>query len=182
MEKISNDAIIQTRPTDGALRNQIVLRKIFGCLCIKDLKQCRLVNKTWDIEARSYLKDFRKSYPKISELSTCSSLYRLNGLISDINVGFINSVRITFEPENHWDCQFRDEKSVVYNELLEKLQIKHLSISWATFDGQPECPAKKFVISLLREKNSRLHTLNLLSFLKTFRAILIRAGIRIYPT
>ena len=61
------------------------------------------------------------------------------------------------------------EELLVYTELLEKLLNKHLFFSWATSDGQPECPAKKFVISLLREKIATLRTLKFIEFRQDFQ-------------
>ena len=164
------------------MRNQIILRKMFHYLCLKDLKQCRLVNRTWGYEARSYLKDCRQCYLKISESSTCSSLYRLNELISEINLDYINSLRIDFEPEKHWDCQFRENEPITYDQLLANLEIKHLYISWETFDGQLGCPSKKFVIALLREKIIKLESLIFIDFPRALGNILTRTGIPIYPT
>ena len=62
----------------AALGNQIVLRKIFSFLESSDLRKCRLVNKFWEFEVSSYIREFRRCNVSISDYDPCSSLNHLN--------------------------------------------------------------------------------------------------------
>ena len=69
-------------PGTAALANPLILKSIFSYLLLKDLKNCRLVNKTWSFEAGSNIRDFRQCHVSISSVNHCSDLYDLNELVS----------------------------------------------------------------------------------------------------
>ena len=144
---------------ESAMKNPVVLRIIFSYLPLNNLKKCSLVDKTWNFEVRSYIRDFRQCNANISEVIPCFDLHILNDLVSHMTVVPINSLTFNFGPFSHSDCKLKGNETNKYEELLKKLPLKYLYISWDIFFGPKECPAIRFVVSLLLEKTIELHAL-----------------------
>ena len=159
-----------------ALANQIILTRIFSNLPFNDLKNCRLVNTTWNFEAALYIKNFHPCHAHISKAKPCFNLYDLNELVSGMTVVPINSLKIDIRTPSRWDhsfCQLVLNESKVCSHLLEKVPLKYLYIrSELLFKDLKLCPMIPFVISLLSGKLSELHTLILSGNFTEFLRIL----------
>ena len=144
---------------EAALGNKVVLRQVFSYLSFSDLRQCRLVNKTWNFEAGSYLRDFYRCNGRINLCTPCSDLLILNDLARQSAILATNSLRISFAQIIHRSCSYSGSTRSIYAELMEKLSLKHLYISWTTNFEPGDCPAFQFVMDLFREKSMELRTL-----------------------
>ena len=142
-----------------ALMNHIVLRRIFSNLELHDLKQCRLVNKFWESEARSHVRTFRRCYAYIGGPRRCSGVKALAKIISETTfVPIINGLSISFyEDHREDDCKSQwNEASNAIDELTEKISLKYLAVYGDGGSdnnvGPVQCPAVEFVVKLFREK------------------------------
>ena len=154
--------------TEVALKNSVVLRQIFSFLELNNLKQCRLVNKLWNVQAGNYMREFHKCHVTISDVDSdyeeedvpCATL---DHLLSDMNSEpIINSLEIflVFHPY----CEEKPRRpKPYYDGLLKRLPLKYLDISWDC-DGDwgihRRCPAVEFVRALLRNL-SDFHSLKI---------------------
>ena len=138
----------------AALENKIVLRRIFCCLPLSDLKQCRLVKRTWNYEAVSFVKDFRGCICRISEDRPCSDLLALAKIVSGMNLLVpMNGLEIDLGRSSHSDCtSFGDNEHRLYEILLQALPLERLYVSWETAFSPMSCPAVNFLVDLLRRK------------------------------
>ena len=84
-----------------ALKNKIVRREIFGCLPLGDLKNCRLVNRSWNLNAVSFIKDFRRCQPRTSKERPCTDLKELAQVVRVMNIVPINSLSIELDRSCH---------------------------------------------------------------------------------
>ena len=146
---------------EAALENKVVLRHIFSFISLTDLKQCRFVNRTWNFEAGSYLRDFHCCNVNINLCTPCSDLLILNDLARQSAILSINSLRVSFVQNIHFlsSCNHCGSRRNLYAELLEKLSLKHLYVSWDTQFEPKDCPAFQFLVDLFRENTSELRTL-----------------------
>ena len=95
----------------------------------------------------------------ISTDDPCTSLDDLNQLASGMSpVVPINSLTITLNGHSRAECK-SSNKSKIYSDVVKKLNLKYLGISWdRSFQNVP-CPAVRFTTNLFRQKISQLHTL-----------------------
>ena len=162
------------RRTDDALKaalgNKIVLRQIFSCLPLSGLKECRLVNRTWNVEAVSVMKDFRQCHAHISKHIPCSDLLALAQVVSGMIIVPINSLSIVLHGYGHSECKTVENQAKVLGTLLKTLPLKNLHVSWETAFKPLTCPATKFIIDLLRRKVLELSTLEFTYLPTKFRS------------
>ena len=152
---------LQEDPAVSAFANSIVIRNVFSCLSLESLKKCRFVSKTWNFEAASCIRNFRRCEAKISASSPCSSVTVLKEIVSQMtDVVFINSVTIRFSGF-HSVCASLSNEENLCDELLKKLPLKYLTISWNSSFIPPKCCANIFLARLLREKLGQLRSLEL---------------------
>lgn len=150
---------------EAAFSNELVTERIFLYLALGDLKQCRLVSQKWKFQVESHMKscNHRQFGPKISVSHPCTDLNALDEFVfvSDLKtLPFINSFTIELSQRFHSKCSsITDSHYKMYGELLGKLKVKHLEISWDPGFKAEHCPAVKFLVTLLREKVGELHTL-----------------------
>ena len=116
------------------------------------------MSKDWNFEIQSHIRVFRRWDANISGDNPCSDLRILDGLASQLTDLTINSLTIDLVSPRHSDCESQLNQSQVYHELLKKLSLRYLRISWG---GPKECPAIKFAINLLKNNLADLHTLRL---------------------
>ena len=155
----------------AALANEIVIRNIFSYLSLDNLKQCRIVCRKWNSKICSYIRCFRQCNANIEKLEPCWVLKELNKVVGRMTTTLpINSLSINLGPHDKLTCTSvckkitKDTKSgskVYYGELLEKLSLKYLSIFWDMSFSCKNCPAVKFIITLLRKKIQQLEYLYL---------------------
>ena len=144
------------------LENKIVLRQIFHCLPLRDLKQCRLVTRSWNSEAVTFIRDFRRCGARISKECPCSDLLNLADVVWRLDVVPINSLSIELSTSGHSECKsLTENQRNMYAHLLQALHLQNLQISWHTAFSPLSCPAVNFVIDLLRKKIEDLSTLEL---------------------
>ena len=146
---------------EAAFTNQLVLQHMFSYLPLRDLKQCRFVSKDWNFEVQSYIRTFRRCDANICGKNPCSELRVLDEIASQTTALTINSLTIKFSPPVHSNCESLQNETRGYDELLKKLHLGYLCVRWCGRLKPTECPATKFVVHLLQEKLSNLHTLNL---------------------
>ena len=155
-------------PMEDALRNQLVLQRIFSCLPLKILKQCRFVSTDWNREIEFHIRTYRRCDAEISETNPCSNLGVLAALASQVtSLKIINSLTIDFSP-CHRNCHSLQNESTASEELLKKLPLRHMDIYFDSdedFLKPKQCPALNFLMYLLLEKltdpDNVLQTLNL---------------------
>ena len=152
---------------EAALRNTVVLRKIFSNLPFGSLKRCRLVNKTWNFEAGSYMRDFRRCDAKIAFTfgSPCSIAIRLqafNEVVSRMDLVVpINSLTMRF-PSFHPNCtSISGIDFSILEELIGKLPLKYLSIRWNNTPEPWSCLANRFAARVFKDKLMELYKLEL---------------------
>ena len=141
----------------AALENNIVLRKIFTCLPLSDLKQCRLMNRTWNFEAVSVIRDFRLCTARIWKQSQCSDLLALAEVVSGMSIVPINILSIRLYGSGHSDCQ--PIPANILSNLLEALPLQGLQVSWEPNFRPSNCAAISFVTELISRKIMELSTL-----------------------
>ena len=144
------DPMIENAVVESGLSNHVVIRHILSHLTLNELKQCRLVNKFWKLEVDSYIRDFRQCYAKISGPSPCTDLKALAHFLSKLTTycSVINGLSITLRPRMHSeDCRSDQEPHSLCAQLMEKVVLKYLEISWNA--GSDDCLAIKHVATLL---------------------------------
>ena len=136
----------------AALENKLVLERIFSYLPLSDLKQCRLVRKTWNYDAASFIKNFRGCVCRIWEDNPCDDLLALAKVVCGMNLIPINGLEIELRDSGHSDCKpFGEDEHKLYEALL-RLPLEHFRLSWDTDFSPLSCPAVNFVVDLLRRK------------------------------
>ena len=157
MEEIPDDK----ESVRAALGNSVILRQIFVYLSLKDLKECCLVNKIWNFEARSYIRDFRDCVAQISGKKTCHRLSTFNQVVSEMTIVPIDGLKMTWSYCDQLECKklTEEDPTLFYGELLEKLPLKYLRIALPYHFEPDDCPMVKFIITLLRESSNELQTL-----------------------
>ena len=146
----------------AALTNSVILRNIFSHMSFEDLQECRLVNTTWNFEAGSYIREFRRYDAKVRAGNPCSDLEKLDQFVSEMSILPFNGLTFDFETASHsFNCKCVRNESNTYEALFKKLSLKFLSVKWKLYFGPVECPAIKFIIKLLCEKTAKLQAFEL---------------------
>ena len=133
-------------------------------LALKELKQCRLVNKFWKREVDSYVRDLLEYRAKITGPSPCADLKALAQLLSGLtaNCSIINGLDIRLSSRLHSEHRNSDQEfHSLYAQVMEKVLLKHLVITWDSDSPPSECPAVKFVTALLHAEVENLVTLKI---------------------
>ena len=124
------------------------------------MKKFRLVKKTWDSEAVTSMRDFLLCDARISGQSHCANLLDLAQVVSGMNVGPIKSLSsIDLGGSTHSECKMIENQANMLENLLERLYLKYLYISWETTFKPLDCPAVNFVVEVLGRKIMMLSAL-----------------------
>ena len=161
-----------------ALRNALVLRHIFIHLPTRELiKSCSLVNKTWNIQTRTFIRNHRDCWVHILPCNhtnrcsckrtckPCTSLAKLDNILNNFNVVPINCMSIKLSPSENKNLCWEgtsDEKAieeVVKLENVMKFKVKNLHIDIE--DKDFSCAAQTFVAQLFCENSQNLKVLNI---------------------
>ena len=154
-----------------ALRNELVLEKIFQFLPMKSLLPCSDVCKIWNKQSRMCIRDHRKWTISICPPFACNHLNELDETIGKMTVVPFNSLDFYLEP--HENCLFHqnaghqpeqphDEASdgrFSFENLFTRMKLRYLSIC---VEGEfPNCPAIVTISRLLLEKGNEIKELQL---------------------
>ena len=134
------------------------------------LSSCSFVNKMWNREARSVIRDqkicWKRKHPKNCR-SVCQNLVHLDELCHEITAfGRLipwNGLKVAFrshEDDEVEECMQSDEAGVFLNSQTD-FNLKHLKISWQTPHGKRECGIHEPVRVLLQKCAPELRTLKL---------------------
>ena len=133
---------------------------------LNDLKLCRLMNKNWNFEICSYIKDFRQCNANIfGRNPCCSDLTTLGELVSQWTTTVpINSLSINLLPHLESLCEpaLLNKADIDFYsvELVKKLPLKFLYIWFSpNLSSETRCPEIEFVMTLLRERLQNLQLL-----------------------
>ena len=159
-------------PVSVSLRNGLILQEIFSFLPLRSLLTSSQVNKFWKAEARTYIRDHRKCpvFISSSTMLPCTQQEQLDQDVARMTIVPFNSLQIMIrphtEPESGNDCPNRrgHQANLVgnlnksgYENLVSKLKLKHLWISW--HEEVMACHVSSLISRLLAEKASELKSL-----------------------
>ena len=155
-----------------ALRNELILQEIFSFLPLKSLLTLSQVNKFWNAEARTYIRDHRKCTVSISSstIPPCAQLEQLDQDLARMAIVPFNSLKITLrlhtEPGSGNNRHRRGQQQNLlgnfnnsgYENLISKLKLKYLSLlSWD--EGAVACTVTSLIFRLLTAKATELKSL-----------------------
>ena len=175
------------------LANTIVLRRIFYYLPLNALNECSSVNKLWNFEVRSYVRDFRQCNVNICETTPCASLHTLDQLVAQMSVVHYNGIRMILGRHSATPCVEKRTPNDFYTNLINNVPLRNLDLGvywdspdeeqgewdefgeWNSLDsywdpsyGPRDCPAIKLMLALLHHKVSQLESLKFESFPSIF--------------
>ena len=145
---------------EEAFKNTVVLREIFKFLSVKDLLSASVVNRSWNFEARCYLRDCRDCVVKILGASdrSCHMLRRLDRDLGNMTIVPYNGLQVTLGTLHQW-ADYKNVESVCEN-LFRAFVLKHLSVSWTSSSPDP-CPGNQFIVKLFLHYGSTIEKLTL---------------------
>ena len=159
----------EDRSGEQALRNPLVLQYIFKFLPTGFLlSSCSLVNKSWNIETRTFIRDYRKCTVGITEKTDgtfCQFLKHLDELCGQITengrtVPF-NSFHFNLTSGKRRRCTLdcSDDEELAIPNLRSQMKLFHLDIdlrsSWY------QCHVHKPLFVLLQIKSNQLQSLKI---------------------
>ena len=136
-----------------ALRNELIVDKLFQFLPLKSLLCCSEVCKNWNKQARTYIRDHRKCTASISTSFPCSRLTELGEMVVKMTAVPYNSLQFYVKP--HRPCLNR--RSFKYENLVTTMKLKHLTIC---LEGEVrKCPAVFAIFWFLHQQRNEIRGL-----------------------
>ena len=141
----------------------MILKKIFKYFPTKYLlSPLSFVNKTWNREARTFIRDWRVCTARIDPWELCKHLRSLDELcaetVGDGRIFPFNSLRVNFD-----GCKPDEddgENGSVYEHLSAKLRLKYVQIDCEEYN--PRCPAHRQILAWIAK--DKVHQLRRLEF------------------
>ena len=149
--------------------NELILQQIFANLSTGSLlSSCSLVNKTWNAEARTFVRTYRKCVARNNDQTTpCEFLQELDRACGQMK----KSGRIL--PFNHLKMNFSkrcekqsgsddDDDEICYSNIISELKIKGLIITSSTIGfAFWDCRHHKPLRTVLKHKSTELRSLKI---------------------
>ena len=162
--------------TDEALRNPLILHTIFKYFPTKFLHhKASRVNKTWNWQARIFIRDHREYRPDGSYINPCKLLAEYIPMCANLKQNGRkipwNSLQLDLTGCKKGKCAERFQDGKCFDELGDEMKIKHLKIIW--YKKGTKCRVwKELLTFLLHQKSGDLLTLkfnNLVVLRELFR-------------
>ena len=134
-----------------------ILRQVLLNLSIPDLMSCSEVNRNWNYETRTLLRDLRKVTAVNKGDRPC---YALRCLDSDLSRMTVNPYTgLCLNIPNH-PASLCTKTTANYNFLLDQMPLKRLKINWEWSNKtESRCPVVKFISKVLSKHASQLEEL-----------------------
>lgn len=153
---------------EEALGNSLILQKVWKYFPNKFLlSSCSLVSKCWNLEARTFIRDYRKCKARgpTEEGSDCTFIQELNAICCQMaeegRVIPFNSVRIWLHSASA-SCRSDHITSNHQISLASQLKLKFLEVAWRCPSDEVDCClALNTVVTMLRKNADEIRTLKL---------------------
>ncbi|CAG7716668.1 unnamed protein product [Allacma fusca] len=162
---------VETNPAvPQALSIDLILMGVFKNLTTSELLVCSSVNKVWNFNARTILREKRMCCARISGQKPCKDLQRLDKLLgkSITNLPFFGLSISTDSDANEGNarlvahkCNGRGILTEWYPNILKKFTLKNLKIFWM---NESTCPAVRLIKKIFRDKADSLERLEIIEF------------------
>ena len=156
--------ISQQEEENEALRNTLILRRIFKFLPLPTLFQCSEINKFWNFQVRNFIRDFRQCNALINGPFPCQKLQKFHEVLGQINphanpyTGLVLQLREYNDSKS--SCEHCEELENVGN-VFENWDPRFLSISWTLYFLPGSCPPVSMIENLVKIKSKNLVGLKL---------------------
>ena len=139
-----------------------ILRQVLSNLTLHDLLTCSLVNKYWNYEARSILRDYRKCCIQLKTPDQCLELMNLSSRLPRMNVIPYNGLIIDVDVKEHFRCVHYPNVDTKYEFLLNYVPLRYLTVEWAGGgEDMDECPILDVIDKLLLNNSCILEELKM---------------------